>query len=132
METAILWVCTLFAGLCIYLVARNDWVRLRGIGRTVVAEVTGHHCHSHDNHRSYAAIYTFAAEGAQHEVTDQVYSPRPEPAVGTRLTLTYPVGRPDLARVPRPWLWFGVYAVLICLLAILAGRLLGWLPAPGG
>ena len=107
METAIIWVAIAFVALCLWLVARNDLVRLNGISRQVRGEVIGHHSSIHDNARSYAPIYRFSAEGETHEVTDQVYSGAPKPPVGTLVQLSYPHGRPDLARVPR----FGVQRV---------------------
>lgn len=127
METVILYVAGAFVALCLWLVARNDLVRLRGISRQVPGEVTGHHSSVHNNVRSYAAIYRFTAEGCTHEVTDQVYGGAPHPPVGTVVQLAYPHGRPDLARVPRPWTWLWVYAVLIAMLGVIAARLMGWL-----
>jgi hypothetical protein len=131
-ETAILWTALGFVALCLLLVARSDWPRLQRIGRSVSAEVIGHRTQIHDNARSYAPVYRFEAEGASHEVVDQVYSAREYPPVGTRVTLSYPVGRPDLARVPRPLLWLGVYAVLLLMIGILIARLMHWLPQSGG
>ena len=114
----------------LWVLARKDWIRLRSISRTADAEVIGHRV-SHDNDgTSYAAIFRFAAEGATHEVNDAVLSARPQPPVGTKVTLRYPFGRPDLARVPRPWTWLFVYGVLLFLLAILIARAAGWL-GPG-
>ena len=125
METAIVWIAIAFVALCVGLVAKNDWPRLQRIGRSVTAEVVGHRSQIHDNTRSFAAIYAFEAEGARHEVIDQVYSGREHPPLGTRVALTYPVGRPDLARPPRPVMWLLVYAVLLLLLGILVAKALG-------
>ena len=127
METAIIYVAMAFVALCLWLVARNDLQRLKGPSRQVPGEVVGHHCSFHDNVRSYAPVYRFSAEGGTQEVTDQVYSGRPHPPLGTRVQLTYPQGRPDLARVPRPLLWAGVYLLLIGLLAVLVAKQAGWL-----
>ena len=44
------------------------------------------------------------------------------------MTLAYPVGRPDLARPPRPLLWLFVYGFLIVSLGLLIAKLLGLLP----
>lgn len=127
METVIVGVALALVALCLFLVGRNDWVRLQSLARTADGEVIRHHCQIHDNIRSYAAVYAFDAEGKRHEVTDQVYSGKPGPDVGTRIKLTYPFGRPDLARVPRPMMWLGVYAVLLFLLGILVAKAMGWL-----
>ncbi len=127
MENVILYVAMAFVALCLWLVARNDLVRLNGLSRQARGEVIRHHCQFHNNVRSYAPVYRFDAEGTTHEVTDQVYSGAQQPPVGTRVQLSYPVGRPDLARVPRPWLWAGVYLLLIGLLGVLVAKKLGWL-----
>ena len=43
MEQAIIYVAIAFVALCLWLVARNDLVRLNGIARQVRGEVIGHH-----------------------------------------------------------------------------------------
>lgn len=116
----------------LWVLVRKDWVRLRSITRTVEAEVIGHRVDRDSDGTSYAALLRFSAEGRTHEVPDAVLHPRPEPPVGTRVTLHYPFGRPELARIPRPWTWLFVYGVLLFLLAMLVGRSLGWLAVPGG
>ena len=73
----------------------------------------------------FAPVFRFTAEGATHEVTDVVYSPRPRRAVGDKALLIYPSGRPDLARISRPAMWVMVYAVLGLIAAILAGIVAG-------
>lgn len=123
----------LYAGmaLCLFAlwaIARHDWVRLTTISRQTAGEVVGHRISRDSDGTSYAATYRFSAEGESHEVTDQVLHRAPLPPLGTRVALSYPVGRPDLARVPRPLLWGGIYLLLIALLAILVAKLLGWLP----
>lgn len=110
---------------------RSDLPRWRSRSQTALGEVIGHRSSFHDNARSFAPIYRFAADGAEHEVTDQVYSAQPEPPVGTLVQLSYPEGRPDLARLPRPALWLFVYGVLLVGLVILIARAADWL-GPGG
>ncbi|MFM5917775.1 MAG: hypothetical protein ACKOOL_09620 [Novosphingobium sp.] len=118
--------------LCLWLLARKDWIRLTTISRTVDGEVIGHRISHDSDGTSYAAIFRFSAEGATHEVNDAVLSGQPRPPIGTRVTLRYPFGRPDLARVPRLWTWFFVYTALLLMLAILAGRAGGWLQPGSG
>lgn len=127
METVIVSIAVAFVTLCLFLAGRNDWVRLQGLARSVDAEVIRHHSQMHDNSRSYAAVYAFDAEGKRHEVTDQVYGGLPFPPVGTRVKLTYPFGRPDLARPPRPLMWLVIYGVLLFLLGVLVAKLAGGL-----
>jgi hypothetical protein len=126
-----------FAGIsmclfALWAIARRDWVRLTTISRNVSGEVTGHRISRDSDGTSYAAILTFSAEGKTHEVTDQVLNANPTPPVGTKVNLTYPHGRPDLARIPRPLLWAMVYALLIGMILLLGASAAGWLPAPSG
>lgn len=123
----------LYAGmaLCLFAlwaIARHDWVRLTTMSRQADGEVIGHRISRDSDGTSYAATYRFSAEGKVHEVVDPVLSPRPIPDEGTKVSLTYPVGRPELARVSRPLLWGGIYLLLIGLFAVLFAKLLGWLP----
>lgn len=120
-----------FVALVLALMLRSDLPRWRSRSQTALGEVISHRSSYNDNARSFAPIYRFAAEGAMHEVIDQVYGARPVPPVGTLVQLSYPEGRPDLARVSRPVLWLFVYAVLLVGLAILIARAAGWL-GPGG
>ena len=125
------WFLTAGIAMCLVslcAIGRNDWVRLGAISRQVEAEVIGHKITRDNDGTSYAAVLRFDAEGRSHEVVDQALSVRPEPPVGTRVTLTYPFGRPDLARIPRPWTWLFVYAVLLFMLGILIAKAMGWLP----
>ncbi|MFM5950762.1 MAG: hypothetical protein ACKOPM_16275 [Novosphingobium sp.] len=123
----------LYAGmaLCLFslwVLARRDWVRIFTINRTAEAEVSDHRISRDGDGTGYAATYRFFAEGQEHEVTDEVYHASPRPPIGARVTLRYPLGRPELARVPRTLLWLGVYALLIGMFAVFLARLLDWLP----
>lgn len=111
----------------LWAIARRDRVRWGAVMRAVDAHVTGHRTRRDDDGIHYAAIYAFQAEGARHEVIDEVYSARPVPPIGQPRQLTYPAGRPDLARVPRPVLWLAIYGLLLAMVAVLSARLLGWL-----
>ena len=48
--------------------------------------------------------------------------------LGAMVELTYPAGRPDLARPPRPLMWVAVYLLLAGMVAMLAASALGLLP----
>lgn len=123
----------LYAGMALCLfslwaIGRRDWVRVGALHRRVSGEVTGHRISRGGDGITYAAVYTFEAEGARHEAVDEVYYASPRPAIGTRVGLSFPVGRPDLARVPRPLMWLGVYGLLLVMFGMLAAKALGWLP----
>ena len=111
----------------LWALGRNDWVRLNTLSRDARATVVGHVRSESDGSPTYAARLRFSAEGKEHEVTDQVHTSRPRPPEGTVLTVRYPVARPDLARIPRPWMWAGIYALLIGLAGVLGARLEGWI-----
>lgn len=126
METAILSVGLFLCLACLWLLGRRDWLRLARPRRQVTARVTGHRV-SHDDGTSYSAIYAFTDESGRHEVIDAVYEPAPRPPVGAVCELTYPEGRPDLARPPRPILWLIVYAVSGGCAGAIVARMLGYI-----
>jgi hypothetical protein len=75
----------------------------------------------------FAPVIRFAADGAEHEITDIVFSERPKRAVGDRVALVYPDGRPDLARIPRPALGAMIYAAFVVMALMAAAGTAGWL-----
>ena len=109
----------------LWAMARHDLLRLLRPGRRVMAQVTGHRCGFSDSTKIYAAIYAFSDETGRHEAIDQVYSGAPRPAVGTLIEVTYPEGRPDLARPPRPLLWWVVYGAIGYGMAVLVAKAAG-------
>jgi hypothetical protein len=123
------WFIWIGIGLCLFslwAVARYDWLRLTRPSRRVLARVTGHRESWENSSKSYAAIYSFSAEGGTHEVEDAVHSSYPLPEVGTLRELAYPDGHPGLARPPRPLLWLMIYAFLLALPALLFAHWMGW------
>lgn len=116
--------------LCLFsmsVLARRDWVRLTRPSVRVEAAVTGYRSTWNEGARSYAPVYRFTSEGAEHEVVEAVYSGVQKPPVGTVVALDHPAGRPELARVSRPLLWGSVYAALVFLQAVLMAKMMGWL-----
>lgn len=109
----------------LWAIARHDLARLVRPSRRALARVCGHRMSQDETGRSYAAIYAFSDETGQHEVVDQVHGASRQPPLDAMIELRYPQGRPDLARVPRPVLWLGIYALLLGLLAILAAKAAG-------
>ena len=111
----------------IWVLARADFVRLMRPACRVEAVVTGYRSYWDDGGKSYAPVYRFTSEGAEHEVADAVFGSSRKPPLGTTVELVYPEGRPDLARVPRPLMWLAVYGVLVGLEAVLLAKMMGWL-----
>lgn len=112
----------------LWAIARRDWLRLTRPVRRVLAEVCGHRKMVGGDGTDWAAIYRFQAEDGAHEVIDQVLSSKLSPPLGAMVELTYPAGRPDLARPPRPLMWVAVYLLLAGMVAMLAASALGLLP----
>jgi hypothetical protein len=111
----------------LWVLARADFVRLVRQACRVQAMVTGYRSTWNEGSRSFAPIYRFTSEGAEHEVTEALYSTVAKPPLGTAVRLVHPQGRPDLARVPRPLLWIAVYGVLLLLEAMLLSKMTGWI-----
>jgi hypothetical protein len=105
----------------------RDWPRLTRSLRRAQGEVCSHRKSDGVDGVSYAAVYRFTAEDGPHEVIDPVYGHSPRPPLGTRVELTYPEGRPDLARPPRPLLWGMLYLIVLGTLAQLIAIWFGWL-----
>lgn len=111
----------------LWVLARRDWVRLTRPARRVEAVVTGYRSTWNEGSRSYAPVYHFTSESAEHEVVEAVYSGAQKPPLGTVVSLRHPAGRPDLAQVPRPLMWLTVYALLVFMEAVLLAKMMGWL-----
>lgn len=125
MERVILWTALAFCGFCLWLLLRHDWLRWTRLTREAQATVVGQGAHWGDNGRMYSARLRFQAEGRIYEVVDQLYASKPQLADGAQCRVTWPDGRPDLARIPRPWMWSSVYCILLYLFVILSGKLTG-------
>jgi hypothetical protein len=116
--------------LCLFslgVLARRDLVRLTRPAVRVDGVVTGYRSTWSEGSGSYAPVYSFTSEGAEHEVVEAVYSSAQQLPLGTVVALRYPAARPDLAQVPRPLMWLTVYALLAGLEALLLAKTMGWL-----
>lgn len=111
----------------LWAMARHDWIRLTRPARCATGEVCGHRTSRDDSGMNHAAIIRFSDEGGAHEVIDNLLHQRPVPPVGTLVPLTYPQGRPDLARRPQLALWIVIYGFFLALFGLLTARLLGLL-----
>jgi hypothetical protein len=99
----------------LWVIARRDWIRLTRPSRQVQARVTGHRLVTDSDGPTYAACFTFEAEGGR----QLAHSDR-RMQEGEAVTLFYPEGRPDLARLPRPLMWAAAYVGLAALAVVLA------------
>ncbi|MCW1383283.1 DUF3592 domain-containing protein [Novosphingobium sp. KCTC 2891] len=121
----------LLAGLALCLFSlwallRHDVRRLIAPAREARAVVVGHVANWDDGERTYAARLRFQADEQVHEVTDQRLRRQPLPPEGAAVIVRFPAGRPDLARIPHPWMWAWVYAAVTMMAVMLLARLLGW------
>ena len=114
--------------LVLFTIAALAWRDLGWSGRRreqVVGEVARYKSSMNDGAEVFTPVIRFAAEGAEHETTDVVYRARPKQAVGDKVQLIYPQGRPDLARISRPAMWVMVYGVLGVMAVVLAALAVG-------
>ncbi len=111
----------------LWVLARRDFVRLTRPPVRVEAEVTGYRSTWNEGSRSYAPVYRFTSEGAEHEVVEAVYSGPEYPPRGTMVVLRHPAGCPELAQVPRPLMWLAVYGLLVFLEGMLLAKMMGWI-----
>lgn len=126
----------LFGGMALalfslWVLIRRDWVRLFSPSCRVAAQVVDHQQSYSDGALCFAAVYRFTADGAEHQVIDQVFGSTRKPPVGSKVVLAYPAGRPDLARPPRVLMWIAVYAVILFMLCVLVASKLERLPTSG-
>lgn len=128
METVILWISLAFGIAVAVILLASDLRFLASPCRRVEAVVEGHQRHHDDGTIVHAALFGFTDPLGNHRtVADGLLDRARKPAVGTRVTLVHPEMRPDLARVPRPWLRATIYLALAYLLAVLIARLAGWI-----
>jgi hypothetical protein len=132
-EEPILWLSLVFVASVLVMLVREDWFHLAYPARRVEARVVGHRERRDEGSISYAALLEFNdEEGKPVQISDIVYAPLPRPETGVILEITHPKGMPKRARINRPWLRGGIYLLLFYLLAVLVGRLSGWLSAGSG
>ena len=133
MESVLLWIGLVFVVIVLAVLLRDDWPFITRPLMRVEGEVVRHDKRHSDGDDAWRAVFTFTdEEGLRNEALELLLFPNPRPAIGTRITLTYPKGAPDKARVQRVMLRGLVYGVTLFMAAVLVGRLIGWLPATSG
>lgn len=115
-----------FALFCLILLLRVDRHFWFGETREVQARVVGHREPLSKERSDRRAIFAFRAEGREWEVVNPLFGGA-QPQEGATARLTYPVGRPDLACVPHPWLRGLAYAALLYMAGVTGGLLMGWI-----
>jgi hypothetical protein len=133
MESVILWASLALVVIVLWILLRDDWLFITRPLVRVAGEVVRHDKTFSDGDDAWRAVFAFTDEhGTQREAFDIILFQNPRPAIGTRITLTYPRGAADKARVQRLVLRGLLYAVMLFMAAALVGRLMDWLPAGSG
>ena len=122
----ILWLAIASVNIVLAVLVAEDWQHLLRPKRHVVATVIGFRSELDDGTRSFTPRLSFTDEtGKAVEVVDKVYSTVRTPPEGRHVALVYPAGRPDMARVPRPWLRVLIYGVAGYMLVVLTLVMMG-------
>lgn len=131
-ETFFLWTGLLFLIVVLFRLLVEDYTFRSSSLITAKGTVFDHIRATDTDDVTYSAQLRFVDDvGRQVEIADTVGRSAPTPPVGTVLTLVYPSGHPEKAVVRRCLLRGFVYAAILFMLAILAGRIAGWLPEGG-
>jgi len=129
----LVWVSILFMAIVVVILLRQDWPFLSRPRRAAQGVVFDHRQTIHEGDRCFSAMIRWRGEdGVDREFTDANLAAEPSPPLGDSVEVVYPLGRPELARVPRRRLRVVVYGVTLTFLIILLGRALGLLPAGDG
>ena len=121
-----LWLTVIFLGVVLAILIVEDWQHLSKPSRRVTATVVGYRSDIDEGARRFTPRLSFTDETGQPvEVLDKLYSPSRAPAEGSPIDLVYPIGRPEMARVPRPWMRSLIYVFLGFLLVMVALRVMG-------
>ncbi|MFM9852132.1 MAG: hypothetical protein ACKVOJ_04875 [Sphingomonadaceae bacterium] len=133
MESAFLWASLALVVIVLWILLRDDWLFITRPLVRAEGEVIRHDKTFSDGDDAWRAVFAFTDEdGARREALDITLFQNPRPPIGTRITLNYPKGAADKARVQRLLLRGLLYAVMLFMAAALVGRLMGWLPPGSG
>lgn len=127
MESLFVWLSLALTAFVLFILLRDDILFLLSPRQSADGIVTGHGSVIDEGDRVFSARISFTDDvGVPHEFLDAVRSQKAEPAVGTIIGVVYPQGRPDKARVPRPWLRLVIYLLIVGLNLLLVAKLLGF------
>lgn len=115
------------AGAGLALTLRADLPFLRNPIRRVPAKIVRHDRKSEDGATLYNPVFRFADQnGTFIEVRDKVYMPFPTPVIGEMITVIYPEGYPEKARIPYPVFRALLYGALGYAFVMLGMEITGW------
>lgn len=113
--------------ICAFMLASLVSTVFRRSGRKIAARgtVMGHVTSLQDGVHTYAAIVRYEIDGKSFEQIDDVWWPHRTLREGAAVPLLFPVGHPELAYRPRPWLRVLTYVLVGTLGAVMIAILLG-------
>lgn len=115
------------AGVGIYLFAGN-WHFLTKQRRTATGVVFDYKRERDDDSEFFKPKVRFKAHnGREYEFIDYVGFPKPGMAIGTKVTVAYPDGYPERARIHRYWVRPVLYAFIGFALVVLMAKRFGYL-----
>lgn len=128
MENFFIWAGIVFLAVVLFFIAREDLILLTRRRVRTRGTVFDHQRRDDGDGPTYSIKVRFQDEsGRKIEFTDTYGGGTPKPSVGTVVDIVYPAGASDKARVRRLWVRWAIYAFLLFGLAVLFGRLTGWL-----
>jgi len=109
MESVFLWVGLVLVAIVLLALLRDDWLFITRPLLRAEGEVVRHDKSFSDGDDAWRAVFAFTdEEGERREALDLMLFQNPRPPIGTRITLTYPKGAADKARVQERSMSFGV------------------------
>jgi hypothetical protein len=123
------WVANAFLLAVMAVLAWQDW-RLQRAGpkRRTVGTVIDHRRTEDDGAYYFSARIRFLSDtGREIVIEDSVGRATPAPAIGSTVTVVYPVANPSRARVRRPGLRLFIYAALWFALALVTSSGMKWI-----
>ena len=122
----IFWLAIASVSIVLVVLVAEDWQHVFRPKRRVMATVVGFRSELDEGTRSFTPRLNFTDEtGKDVEVLDTLFSAVRKPAEGSHVELVYPAGRPDMARVPRPWLRLLIYGIAGYMLVVLTLVMMG-------
>lgn len=123
MESVFLWVGLVLVAIVLLALLRDDWLFITRPLLRAEGEVVRHDKSFSDGDDAWRAVFAFTdEEGERREALDLMLFQNPRPPIGTRITLTYPKGAADKARVQRLLLRGLLYATMGFMAAVLLTR----------
>jgi hypothetical protein len=122
------WIGIAMLAFMLIVIVRENWRLLQGRHVRVKGRVVGHR-ESLDDGSTYhtAEVEYIDLGGNMHRIENSFGSLSPRPAVGVEINVVYPERAPNKGRVPHPYIRSSLYVLILGMMALLFGRVLGWI-----